>query len=525
MSAQILEQVKAQIARPGWTPGRKDMEFLFGVWRSLDDGERDSLEKRLSRIDAPSVRRAVELIKCVDTRTRGDLTRSILKSYLKSHPKADFDWIQYPNDCLSDLDPRVRKAAAQAIGSSWEEIPIQFKKLVIERLIERLNTTDNPSEMKALSDALGKSADADALRALRDIGGTSKNLLTLERDLTRGEAELSEGSCLPERLGTKPVVAWFTQGIEMIARSFGLFLGAENLGPGILKAEQAVTWSQLTTHYLWRSAGVSIGKLKSSSAAGFVDVLTSAARAIDAATDRKAGSPVRIRLGRDVGRSRSFIWEFAEILSKAQIGMINDGRSPHWELRVVGDELVLVPIKIDDQRFSWRDVQADGASDPTIAAALVYLAELKSNERVWDPFCGAGTELILASKIAAGVIAVGTDINKSVIDAGLKAASGAGVSVQFRQESCLDHKDTPYHAIITNPPFGMRTVRGAARALLEEFFSVARLSIARSGRIVMLSHAPSSTVGWAEASGLRCVRRWPIKLGGMECQIQVFKPI
>lgn len=523
MSTQILEQVKAQIARPGWTPGRKDIETLFGVWRSLDDDERDSLEKRLSRIDAPSVRRAVELIKDVETRTRGDLTRSILKSYLKSYPKADSDWIQYPNDCLSDFDPRVRKAAAQAIGSSWEEIPLQFKKLIIERLIERLNTTDNPSEMKALSDALGKSADADALKALREIGGTAKNLLTLERDLTRGEAELSEASCLPERLGTKPVVAWFTPGIDLIARSFGLFLGAESLGPGILRAEQAVTWSQLTMHYLWRSAGVSIGKLKSSSAAGFVDVLTSAASAIDAATDRKAGNPVRIRLCRDVGRSRAFIWEFAETLSKAQIGMINDGRSPHWELRVVGDELVLVPIKINDERFTWRDAQADGASDPTIAAALVYLAELKADDRVWDPFCGAGTELILASKMAAGVTAVGTDINKSVIDAGLKAASDAGVSVEFLQESCLDHKDTPYHAIITNPPFGMRTVRGAARDLLAEFFLIARQKLTDTGRLVILSHAPQSSVKWAEFGALKCARRWPVKIGAMDCQVQVFK--
>ena len=83
MTNAPVELIQARIANPGWTPGRKDMRDLLTAWRSLEDAERDDMQKRLARLDAPSVKRAMELFAGLDERSRGELTRPIMKSYFK----------------------------------------------------------------------------------------------------------------------------------------------------------------------------------------------------------------------------------------------------------------------------------------------------------------------------------------------------------------------------------------------------------------------------------------------------------
>jgi 23S rRNA G2445 N2-methylase RlmL len=204
--------------------------------------------------------------------------------------------------------------------------------------------------------------------------------------------------------------------------------------------------------------------------------------------------------------------------------MINDGRAPHWEVRVLGRDAVLVPVGWKDHRFSWRDTAVEGASDPTIATALVEVADIKSNDSIWDPFCGGGTELIIAKKRFPSLVTLGTDINPSAVLAAQAAADRCQVSAKFLSKNCFDVQGQKFDVILTNPPFGMRTVRGGARPLLEDFFVQASRSLKAGGRFVIMSHAPSTSLRWAGASGLACQRQIPVKLGGMDCQIQVFVP-
>jgi predicted RNA methylase len=522
MNEAPLELIQARIATPGWTPGRKDMTDLCAVWRYLDDHERESMQKRLSKIDTPSARKAAELFSSLDPRSRGELARPLLKAYIKAAKSDDSSWTKFPNACFADDEARVRKAAAQAIGSAWAEIPTTFKKSLIDGMIDLLSRCQDQSEKKALIDALGKSADARALAVLKETDASARSLLTLERDLARTEWDPGAGCCCPEVMESSGLVAWFTLGVDQIARSSGIFLGADIIEPGVLKLGRTFSWKDLAKHNLWRKAGVVIGRVKDQSSTALADVVAGSSQRISSATSRPEGAPVRIRLGRDDGRTRSFVWEFAEALSKLGVGIINDGRNAHWELRVVADEVVLLPLRWDDRRFFWRACNVDGSSDPTIAAALVQLAEIKMNDRVWDPFCGAGTELIIAKTLRPGISATGNDVNRQALDEGVLAANAANVSVQFVEESCLLFKGGPFNVILSNPPFGMRTVRGGARDLLFDFFAQASRRLTDKGRVVMLSHAPTSTVDWAEAGGLKCVRRSPVKLAGMFCEFQVF---
>ncbi len=543
-----IELIQARIATPGWTPGRKDMSNLLAVWGQLEGAERESMQKRLARLDAPSVNKAMELFFCADARTRGELARCLLKSYFKVTLQLRLDDLMaFPRKCFEDSETRVRKATAQAIGSSWADIcgvvgspncnavNAQFKASLVDMLVSRVSLAEDVSELKAITDALGKSGDSAALKALSGMSDSkkastsSKAMLTLQRDVLRGDS--SDDLCYPERLDQDGVGLWFTPGIELLALKIVASLkNGKIVDEGVLLFE-GVRWQDLSTGLLWRRAGVVIGKnsrgLAPYSSQELGQLVAGAASKIIAATSVGPQGLVRIRLGRDDGRTRAFVWEFAEVLAKANCGLINDGREAHWELQTVGNLVLLVPLKMPDDRFSWRDSSVDGASDPSIAAALVEMAELRPNQIVYDPFCGAATELILAGKRARenrnAVTLLGTDLSERALDAGLVALQKSGVSADVFLEDALGFQERPFDVVLTNPPFGMRTLRGGARDLLDEFLGTIKRRLSQNARVVLLSHAPNSTIQWAAAGRLRLVRSFPVRLGGMNCELQHFE--
>jgi predicted RNA methylase len=542
-----IELIRERIANPGWTPGRKDVASLLAVWSSLEDSERETMQKRMALLDAPSVRKAMDLFSSLDARSRAELARCLLKAYFKVHSQLGLDDpTVFPRQCFEDSEARVRKAAAQAIGSSWTDIcggvgsknnsatNIEFKSMLAGMLAQRLGLAEDSSELKAITDALGKSGESEALKALTTLSDSKKSatspkaLLTLQRDVLRGDS--SQDACHPERLDQDGIVLWFTPGIEVLAQKLvGSMAAARTIENGVLRLE-GTAWGELAKNFLWRRAGVVIAKnprgLAPFSASELGALVGSVAGKITASTSVAPQATVRIRLGRDDGRTRAFVWEFADVLAKANCGLINDGREAHWELQTVADMVVLVPLMAHDERFTWRESSVDGASDPTIAAALIEMADLRPNQVVYDPFCGAATELILAGQRARrnrnSLTLLGTDLSEKALDAGILALQKSEVAADLYLEDALQFEHRPFDVVITNPPFGMRTVRGGARDLLDVFLGTIHRRLAKDSRVLMLSHAPNSTIQWAEAGRLRLVRSFPVRMGGMSCELQHF---
>lgn len=520
MTDAPLELIQARISTPGWTPGKRDIEPLFAVWRHLSDDERESMEKRLARLDGPSAGRAAEMFAGLDERSRGELARPLVKSFLRSQRHEV--QIEFPLKCLKDSVARVRKGALQAIGSSWGDLAGAVKNQLIEILIQSLGSVSDVSEKKALIEALGKCGDERAFAALKNSGVQSgKSLLTLERDVRRGDH--AEGRCELGLFQAEGIVLWFTHGIEQLARRMTPLLGAEVLEHGVLKLEHNVSWVQIKDIKLWREMGFVIGRDREQTPLSLARELANSAARLRQATAVSKNIPVRVRLGRRDHRPRSFIWDFAEALSKLTSDVMNDGRQAHWELRTIGEWLVLVPLAFEDERFGWRDPLVEGASDPTIAQALVQVADLRPNEVIFDPFCGAATELVLAKQECPGVIALGTDISAEVIKSAQLAIERANVDVKVVHADALTYQPSrPIDVVITNPPFGMRTLRGEARGVLQEFLQGVARRLSQNGRVIMVSPAPVSSVEWATAGGLRLKTSIPVYLGGMRCELQYF---
>ena len=527
-----MDSYDRRVSDPAWTPGKRDILELFKTWGRFTPVQREQLLAKVTKLDAPASKVAMTGLVDIDLRWRSELTRPVLKSCLRNFGRhADpSDRHAVENVCrisLEHSEPRIRKAAAQAIGSSWGALSHELKSDLLIVMKRAAGVARDPSEIKAITDALGKSGDQSALDLLRagSIQASGKtaarSIVKLTRDLAKASIE-DESEVSPDLFVVgRPVIVWFTPGLEKLALRMPLFAGGKRLSDGILHCEE-MTWNQLKNNYLWRDAGFLLADLKELTPDSLLACLRKFGDSIIKSTKLTGERHVRIRLGRSPGVTRSFLWEFAEKLMAMDCGLINDGRDPHWELELVGSQLILVPRKYRDERFSWRSSQVDGSSDPTIAAAIVTMAEIRVDETVYDPFCGACTEIILANRMTGAQKLLGTDIDGSAITAARESLRLANVRADLQQTDASKFNVRNIDVVISNPPFGMRTVRGGARDVLEAFFANVVPRLSSGARLVILSHAPSSTRRWAHTSGLDLKQYAPVRLGRMECELQCF---
>jgi predicted RNA methylase len=533
-SLQVPSNVLSRMKDPSWTLGRRDIVEAFSNWERFSENDRRCLLSKLGKLDGPAARKALNSLETLAPRWRAELVRSVLKSALKTllvrenGQDSDVDSIREAVlDHLKDPLVRIRKSAAQAVGSSWGFLNEDMKQDILSCMKEALKESIDPSETKALVEALGHSGDRAALEFLQNYNVLegqapfAKAVIKLTRDLAHATDEKSE-SVNPEALTvTLPVISCFTPGIEKIALKTQPFIGSQRIAEGVLLSRK-ISWSELKTNFLWRKSGFLLGEIKTGTPREMLDMLMSHSEALIKASGSMSNLPIRVRLARSHLVTRSFVWDFASQLSEARCALINDGRDPHWQLEIFGKLLVLFPRKYADERFAWRNSQVEGASDPTVAAAIVQLAHISPQETVYDPFCGAATELILASKISNAKKLIGTDLSQGAIEAAEKALKTTRVNADLYEADalCCDIKNV--QVVISNPPFGMRTARGKARDVLSQLFCHLYGKLTSGGRIVILSHAPSSTRRWAADAGYDLKQFVVVKLGRMECEIQSF---
>lgn len=553
MTQSGLDSIKQRLNASGWTPGKKDVPALLEHWLEFTPEERETLEKVLAKMDQLAVGRSVHLWPNVSVRVRGDWARSLGRAILKNQQEESIAWLA--KMVVGEPDPRARKGFIQAVGAGLQakDKELKFRSGLVEAVIAAAERTDlQAPEIKALSETLGKSADPRAAVVLASLaqrgGDVGRSQMILERDNARAnetsEVAIDLAKFMDQDDGvSRNLLFWFVPGVETLALRSGAFGSVDKIAPGVISVESG-KGAALRANLLWLEVGVVLGTVTGDDASGVAKLV---AQCEERLRRSMSGLPhdgkIRLRfdqraedtVGEKESKSKTPAkrmgpWAFAEALTREQCGIISDGRDSHWQLRLLkhgsATLVAIVPKKIEDTRWTWRTSMAqelEGSSQSTIAAAIVALAAPRVGESVWDPFCGAGTELIVAGRQFPGKLKMfGTDINPSAIDAARDAAKKQGVAVELRQCDALTITEK-FSIILTNPPFGMRTARGEARGILESLFGKIRMRLNSGGRLVLLSHAPAGTAAWGKAAGLRLVESIPVKLGGMTCELQRFE--
>lgn len=505
---------------PGYTPAFRDVAGLLEVLeKTADEDEAKLAERAVLRLDPMHRERAAELVvaraKAAVRPGRGRLTRLVGRMAEGPAAPVATAWLV---EALADADPKTRHTAARAIAK------VEPTGEIAGAVIAAWDR-GGEDDRRALADALGRLGGPEAKRRL--AGASDRKTVRASLILERTEARAAPGAIDLEARPSETLRIRFHSraGLEpVVAMELGDAWKPRVVAPGVVEAELegplaralAVRTATHVSFPIDAKAGALVGRILSDAS---LDVLRTFTK----------GRPIRFRLAwAGGGKRRARAWEVAARIREATKELVNDPRESTWEIVVGEDEtLELVPRGFEDRRFSYRGALVPASSHPTIAAAIALVAPRSAKDVVWDPFVGAGAELVERAKLGAYARLVGTDLDPKAAEAARANLAAAGVrNATVEVADALEWARTvrePIHAILSNPPMGRRVQRGSHRDVLEAFVDRAAEVLAPGGALVWTVPEPKRILARASRAGLVLERSWSIDMGGFPADLAVYR--
>jgi 23S rRNA G2445 N2-methylase RlmL len=219
--------------------------------------------------------------------------------------------------------------------------------------------------------------------------------------------------------------------------------------------------------------------------------------------------------------------EIAEHVFAAAPALLNDPRQALWEVSIretaQGVRVELSPRLRPDPRFAYRRGDVPAASHPPLAAAMARLAGVGTfgTEKIWDPFCGSGLELVECALKGHVSVVFGCDLSSDAVritESNLRSALHEQKIPQMNFAACdFRHASNApslralrdLTLIVTNPPLGKRVPIADLKALVGALFDSAQALLREGGRLVFVNPMERAEV----RQGLRLEARHKVDLG------------
>ncbi len=513
-----------RMADPGFTPGIRLLGDLLELVATADDAVARSAERAVLRIEVQYAARVasgvVARARSAEHAARATLTHLAgrLAQEKRDPEGAATEWLF---EALGDADAKTRRAAARGLGKLERSTAIE------EALAKAFDREPNGPNKQAIALALGK-VGGEAARTRLAGGEHGRATVIADRELARSTAAGID----PSRAHGGALPIWFhvRSGLEaLLEEELGTSFGRPRfVAPGIVEAHLEGPLAKALAVRLAMHVGFPLEPRTKGKdlATDIVTILaTRAARAILRAF--AGDGPIRFRLEfLRGGHRRAVAWRVAELVRTQVPELVNDPRSSPYAV-VVDDaastvKVEIVPRGFEDTRFAYRRDLVAASSHPTIAAAIARMAPRRDDDVVWDPFVGAGAELIERAHLGPFERLVGTDVEAGAIAAAKANLERAEVTASLVQESALDHRPRGVTSILTNPPMGRRVQRGTHADLLERFVAHAADVLVPGGSLVWIVPEPRQIRERAAQAGLRLARACSVDMGGFSAELAVY---
>jgi tRNA (guanine6-N2)-methyltransferase len=216
-------------------------------------------------------------------------------------------------------------------------------------------------------------------------------------------------------------------------------------------------------------------------------------------------------------------WRFADTNAAVEIWL-----TIHGATAVCG-------LRLSDQTMRHRGYKREhlpASLRPTVAAAMVRLADLKPRQVLLDPMCGAGT--ILGEQLALGrheqgakVRVLGGDLDHAALRVAEANLRPVGRATLCRWDATqLPLADASVDAIASNPPFGVQLgepeeMAPLYRRALREYDRVLR----PHGRAVLLVADHAALKEAARNVGWKSLRTFQIRILGQRATMSLWRKI
>jgi len=531
-SARDADALRERVRDQGFTPAVRDVPALLDLLGDTDDAA--PVFRALARVIEPAVAQAIARFDDASAVHRARLCELVGRAARRGEASAQ--WLAAR---LGDADGLVRRRAAAALGKLEDP---QHEPV----LLAAWDAAQSDPERKVIAAALGQCGGASArvlLEAVRSSDAeltrvVGESVLKIDRTLVRA----TPSSIAIDVVPTEPIA------IELQVRP-GLesfvceaIEGARPLARGVVTAHWQRSLRELFAIRTFVDVAMPLAPIRIGEPTptvvedAVVRILASDA-ALRIMTTYTTGA-VRWRLDwKGQGHRRGSTWRIVESLALLRPELVNDPRDAPWEASVVVEpeargnsvvvRIVLRPRGLDDPRFSWRRGSVPASSHPTIAAALAQVAGqyagVREDDVVWDPFVGAGAELVERGLLGAHRALFGTDRDPEAIAIAQQNLDAASLVAMLEVGDATTWRPPqPPTLIITNPPMGHR-VRGETEVgeLIERALTHWLVVADPRARIVWLSPTPERT---ATHRGVDVKLRKRIDLGGLAAELQVLAP-
>jgi len=178
-------------------------------------------------------------------------------------------------------------------------------------------------------------------------------------------------------------------------------------------------------------------------------------------------------------------------------------------------------------RRGYRIYDHPAALKPTLAYAMLAIANTRDGEVIVDPMCGGGTIPIEAGLFHEDAEIYGLDISRKYVELSRRNAYAAGVYglVKFMQWDARKIHEVSLPSIdhiISNPPYGIRYGDPwAVRRLYREFLESAYKILASGGKLTIITTEYSYVNRIAEKIGYIKVHERVVQHGGIYPHIVV----
>ena len=521
--------LRAAIRDRGFVPRLDDVPGILDAMEAGDDELATDAERALARGGTGAVKAAMETAPSRSPRVRV----GVLRAVGRVAGEGDDGSRSFVLRALDDDDGRVKRAAVNAAGKIGGDD-------MEAALIARLRAGAPIDLSRAIAGALGKIGGAPSLDALSTLSSSSSASMDaelarivaeartkLERTMGRG----AESAIDPTRAAPSPTTVVFhcRAGLEEILRDeLDRSLSPRVARTGAVEARLVGPMTRLQApRVALRFAfplEVSTGKTAESA---LVEAMIADATMALLRTWTRGAIRYRIEWS-GAGHRRATTFRVAAAIARARPELVNDPTSSPWEAMVIearrGVFVELWPRGLRDDRFAWRVAEVQGASHPTIAAALARVSGVRADDVVWDPFCGAAAELLERAHLGPTRALFGTDLDPTALDRARANLSAVNVEATLQPADARAHRlAMPPTLVVSNPPMGRRVLRGAAlEELLEATLRNVASQLAPRGRVVWISPVPDRTAAVASELGLRVTLRRRVDLGGFSAEIQRF---
>jgi 23S rRNA G2445 N2-methylase RlmL len=190
-------------------------------------------------------------------------------------------------------------------------------------------------------------------------------------------------------------------------------------------------------------------------------------------------------------------------------------------------------LRLSDRTMRHRTYKAEhlpASLRPTVAAAMVRLADTKPRQTVLDPMCGAGT--LLAEQLedaraygVPGVVVLGGDRDRGAIRAAAANLRRGGVGLLARWDATrLPLADGCIDRIVCNPPFGKQLGTPAEIGPLYRATVAECQRVLRPGGVAVLLAAEAAALKEAaRLAGWKPLRQVPVQVLGQRALISVWR--